>query len=288
MPVKIKTHCFWLIPEQGTADDIARVLKQFASKGKPREFTAGFGTYLACEAEWHAKVGALTTTVFRLRSSALPSAVKESGVTPLPIDDDTNLGEPMCFAYFPEEGAAIVHYSHTGARHSVIPDLLSQLGFPHPVRIEPILRTDMLERLNSTGFVRSLVFSLHRPQANSELRAQGAPVAKAIDVLNEVEGVNIRVEVSVGHEHRGLILDAVKGVARKLMKFGDAEVTALQLNAAEKEDERCERLDLLGGRIEFELSIADKNRELDRADCHKKLLAGFKVVRGEIKKQQQG
>lgn len=288
MPLKVKAHCFWVMPEDGSQNDIEKRFRQFATKGKPVEFTAGFQSYLASEPRWHSKARAATVSVFRLRSSALPAAVKGSAVTRLPIDPDTNLGEPMCFAYFPDLGVVFVQYAHTGPRHSVLPDLISKLGFPHPVRLEPILRTDMLERLENTGFVRSLLFTLHKPQSNAELKAQGAPVAKAIDLVKELEGVNIRVEVSVGHEHRGLVLDTVKGVARKLLKFGDAEVTALQLNAADKEDARCEKLDLLGGRIEVELSIADGNRELDRADCHKKLLAGFKVVRGDIEKQKNG
>jgi hypothetical protein len=286
MPV-IKAHYFSVTTDGGTARDVATCLEAFCGKGDPSSCTVGMTPYHFAEAEWHTREKAITASVFKIRSEALPSAVSAGAVGHLPIPATTDLGEPMCFAYYPYKNTAIVQYAHNGPRHTLIKEFLSAIGFGGVVYMEPILRPDMLERLERTRFVRSFTFKLRSPQQQTAIANAGAPVSQAISALQELKGNDVGMTVSVGREKRSLLVTAVKKVSRALLRIDETELSALVLDAAENEGQKCEKLDLLNARRIAEIEVRSSHRELDRKDCQRKLITQFESDWPEIVKYSE-
>jgi hypothetical protein len=278
MPPQAKAHCFSVAPREGNSVEILKLLRSYAKKKSVILIEKGDQRLCICEPHLR-KLGdseVFTTSVFRVRSNAFPSVVGEQGPEHLSIPEGTGLGEPMCFAYDPVACRALIFCSQNGPRHSAIPLFLKEVGFPHEVEIEPLFRHDMMDRLDKTRFVQSLLFKLKGVPGNPELRNAGAPVATAIELAESVGGVDILVEVSIGATKRGLALEVVKKAATFLHDFGSTHVDQLQLNAAEAEELKCEKLDLLNARIEILIDVTHELRELDRGHCQAQLARALK------------
>jgi len=238
-----KAHCFHVFPQDGTAEEIRKLLRSFPRKAKTLSLSKSPGT-VVCEPHWRTAGDDefFTATAFRVRTSGLPSGVGKEGPEPLPIPEDMGLGEPMCFAYDPVSGVAIVLSGDSRLTERVIPMFLADLGFPHQIDVQPILRTDMLERLERTKFVNSMTFRLTDIQGQSELSKAGEPIRRAIELVDSVRGMDIRVHVSVSKRERGLTLNVVKQAFRRLHDLGSTHVKELKLSAAEKEDMKYQQL----------------------------------------------
>jgi len=278
MPITIKAHAFWVTPVNGNGDDLKTIAQNFGQNGEDTEFSHRGHDFLCTESAWHTRRSALTATVFRLRDSNLPAAVSEDGdVEELPIDDSTNLGEPTCFAYFPDLQVAFIHYSHTGARHTVLPAFLNEIGFAQAIKVEPVIRLDMLERLENTDFFTTLEFALKSPQSIRETRAAEGSVADTLNIMDVLNAENAHIRITIGYNRSGggLSTRTVKDLALGLAHFGDREVSTLKVRGSENADEQVQTLDLLRARIVSELEVSDRNREMDRQDCQNKLLRIF-------------
>lgn len=274
----VNAHLFWVTPVNEKAEGVKKSVEAFAKSVAPLEFQHAGHDYLATDLHWHASKGVLTGTVFRIRSTGLPAEIHGTTAKPLSISPSANLGEPMCFALQPDPGAALVHYSHTGARHSVLPALLSKIGYAHAMQVEPVIKTDMLQRLQSKKFFKAMEFSLTDPTGVKELRAMGGSVGRALDMLDDTGGVNIKVEITMGHtKGEGLVANATKSMAKSLAKIGMAAgdasspVRAIKVRGSDGADAPVEELDLLNAREVITFQVDEAARSIDRADCQKKL-----------------
>jgi hypothetical protein len=119
-----------------------------------------------------------TASAFRLRERAYPSIVEPAGVKPLSLPAHEGLGEPMCVAYDPIDGKAVMLCSQNGPTPSSLHSFLGEIGFPHEMEIEPVLRRDMKERLERTQFVQSIDFRIKDAPHARFLRATGAPIGR--------------------------------------------------------------------------------------------------------------
>lgn len=283
-----KAYCFWVLPKEGNAEEVARLLRSYADHPRSIAIAQGANEFAVCEPRWRTAGDSkiFTATAFKLRSRAFPSVVGDAGPEPLVISPEKRLGEPMCFAYDPAEGVAVVLFAANGPRHTLIAPFLAELGFEHELQIEPILRADMMERLDRTRYATSIEFNLKDVRRDDELKKAGLPVERAIEMVDSVGGVDVHVHITMGREKRSLAVDVVKGVAYFLQDLGGSYVTRLQLKASESEDQRCETLDLLNARIEIEMDVSDAQRELDRDDCQRKLVRAMKEVLPAIRKQR--
>jgi DNA-binding FadR family transcriptional regulator len=63
-------------------------------------------------------------------------------------------------------------------------------------------------------------------------------------------------------------------------------VSRLSMKASESEDKKCQVLDLLNARLEVEIDVAEVAGEMNREDCHQKLLEAMKEVVPGIRKQR--
>ena len=281
-----RTHFFWVVPSEGSPEDMRQLVSGLDEDLEDKHFSQGLTNFRATEFVWDEDSGAFTATVFKVREQGLPSALDdEDGATPLPIDDDTSLGEPMVFAYFPDYEAVIVQYNHNGPRHTTVANVLNQLGHPTPIYISPIINDETLDRLDDVNVFRTLEYSMKSPKQRSELKAVDASVGKALDLMAELGGVNLSVKVTMGHEKGSL--KRIKSIAKKLVDFGDTDVGTLKVNARVNDETAMEHLDLLKARIESPFNAVMNGRELDRDDCRIKLIALFESRQEEIEAQQQ-
>lgn len=281
-----KAHLFWVIPSQGTPEEMKRLVRDYCEDPDALEFTIRESRFLAKEAQWHAGRSVFTMSVFKIRESDLPVKVGPNGeVESLDLEEDDDLGEPIVFAYYPDLEVCIVQDNHTGPRHPVVREVLRSIGHDAPIHMSPVLRRDMMERLEDARIIRALEFTLTSPQQLQDLRAAGQPVGRALQMLGDLGGVNVSVRVSMGHQ-RGSLLDGVKGVAQRLVDFGDTELSTLKVSASAGQEAPVEQLDMLNARVSGEFDVNFNGREMDRADCRRKLLNLFEGFRDEIGAQR--
>ncbi len=282
-----RAHLFWTQPEGTPPQEMRDHLAAFCENPSILNFSIGLHDYEASEVSWNDKQGAFTCSVFRVRANNLPPTLSATeGIKSLEIQDDTNLGEPMVFAYYPDLEVSIVLYNHDGPRHSTIRSILNQVGHDGPVIMSPVLREDMMQRLDDAKIFRSIEHSLQSPTHRQELQAAGSSVGYALSMLGDVNGVNINVKITMGQE-RGSLADTVKSTAMKLAEYDDTDLGTLKVKAASDEESTAETLDLLNARIVREFSVRANGREMDRTHCGSQLRSLFASVRSIIESQRK-
>lgn len=278
MAKDIKAHLFWVRPPQGSPTAVENAVLEFMKKPESVEFSHQGQDYMADSLTWLSGSRTLVGTIYRLRDKSLPVAVHGTKIKPLPLQPEDKLGEPMCFAFLPVPGAAIVHYSHTGPRHPALQALISRLGFADGVVIEPCIREDILDELEGKSFLTAVEFALEDPAGSAELRNAPGPVKDMIRLQRELGGVNVRIEVTMGHKRGdGLLKELTKGTGKWLRDLafqdvaGDGPVKAVKITGKEDEDSPVRELDLLHAREVITLTVSEQGRHLDRTDCQRKL-----------------
>jgi len=278
MAKNCKVHAYSIIPEGGCAEDIDGLLRAFANRKKLIRFKSNDGDYAIDDAHNRRAGGkpAFTATIFKLRSTELPSVIDGDGVKRLPLAEDTHLGEPICFAYDPSRQVAVVQSSASGPRAQVISHFLDELRFPYHVEVEPLLRRDMIERLEKTSVFRSLEFKIRRParQARAALGNAGLPIERALEAMEDVDAATIGMQLSIGNGKGELMADKVKSYVKRLFMMGSTDVTSLKVSGVEKEGSKAVILDMLGARVEYLVELKASGREWDRDHCQRQL-AGF-------------
>lgn len=287
MPTDSKAHLFWVISNEVNVKQMRKLIADFCADPSDIEFSVGPNDFTASEMSWDPKQGAFTVSVFKVRASDLPAAIDEDeGVQSLDLEEDTNLGEPIVFAYYPDYEVAIVQYNHSGPQHPVVRAVLNAIGHEGPIHMSPVLRQDMVEQLETASIFRSLEFSLQSPKQQQELAAAGSSVKEALSMLENIGGVNVTVKVTMGHQ-KGTLLDGVKNTAKKLSEIGDSDLGTLKVNAASNENAPVEQLDLLKARIVREFEVKLTGREMDREDCGSKLRSLFASLKEDVQAQRK-
>lgn len=278
MAREIKAHLFWVNPVNEPASGVKDIITEYLRNPGAFEFDHGGHNYLAEEMTWNVQRQILTGTIYRIRNSGLPVAVQGTHTKDLPLAANESLGEPMCFAFWPDPGGALIHYSHTGPRHSVIPAMLSKMGYPNAIQVEPVIRKDMLEQLQSKTYFAGLEFALSDPHGIAELREVGGSVGHAVRMMHDIGGVNVRVEITMGHtKGDGLAIGATQQLARALTRLATdavdehSPVRTVKVRGSDGEDAPLEELDLLRAREPIILTVDEHGRHLDRTDCQRKL-----------------
>ncbi|MBX3381400.1 MAG: hypothetical protein KF805_15000 [Phycisphaeraceae bacterium] len=295
MSKRIKAFLFHVRPITGPASAVRDAIRTYMQTGGDFEFTHSGHDYIAKSLGWDERKGILTGSVLRLRSRDLPEAVEGTETGPIPLEAGQSLGEPMCFAFWPDPGSALVHYNHRGPRHSVLHAVISRMGFETPIGIDPVLRSDMLAKLNSTEFVRGLEFTLSDAAGIAALRDAGGSVQRSFATMRELGGVTVGVQVTMGHtKGQGLAPAAVKGIARKLLRVatetpdGESPVKKIKVTGSDGDDSPLETLDLLRAREPIFLSVDEQGKHLNRIDCQQKLARELDSRKNDLRQQHGG
>jgi hypothetical protein len=231
-----------------------------------------FKEYRLTDANWSVADRALSGTLWRVRESELPSKLRGAQASALNIQPEENLGEPASFAYIPSKEIAVVQYNHNGPRHSIVREFLYKAGLRPPLTMSPVLKQDALQRMRSAEVVRRIEFALAKPSADqlATLKQVGGAVKDALDAMEDVGGMTVRVTVSMGH-NRGGLSEKAKTILESL-SHGRFAIQTLKASLKESDEQATEMVDLLGGRQTAILQIPEKKREIDHAECRKRLL----------------
>lgn len=292
MAREIKSYLFWVTPVDFPASGVKDTITTYMQNGRAFEFDHAGHNYLADELHWNSQRQILTGTVYRIRNNSLPVAVRGTQTHDLPLRDDESLGEPMCFAFWPDPGGALIHYAHTGPRHSVMPAMLSRMGYANAIQVEPVIRSDMLQQLQSKRYFQAIEFALTDPAGMQELRDMGGAVGHSLRMLSDLGGVNVRVEITMGHTRgEGLAANTAKSIARTLARIGTetaddhSPVRAVKVRGSDGDDAPLEELDLLRAREPIVLTINEQGRHLDRTDCQRKLSGALNERKPRFREQ---
>lgn len=289
MAREITAHIFWIVPVNDPAQGVKDAVVRFMRNPRAFEFDHKGYNYLAEGFSWDNRSEILTGTIYRIRSTGLPRAVEGTRTRDLPLGANETLGEPMCFAFMPDPGCALIHYAHTGPRHTVMGAMITGMRYPNAIQIEPMLKTDTLLRLGQKTIVTGLEFTLTDPDGVAELRAMGGSVQHAIQMMEGIDGVKVKVQISASRAGGdGLALRATKQLARRLAQIGtiqDSPVRGVKVRGADEAGDPTEVLDMLKAREVVPLQIQEQARHLDLDDCHRKLSNALRERRDQILQQ---
>ena len=286
MAKRAKLHFYWVHLQDKDRGRVVRLLKENYEEGIDLSFDQGGHSFLAKEARWHKKGAAFTISVFKLRDEELPSSVDSIGnVELLDLDDDSCLGEPIVLAYYPGLGVAAVPFSSVGPRHTVLRQILWEIGLQEAIELEPVLRLDSLERLQHASILRKVQIKLGDTGGLKTVRGQHSSVDQALNLLGDSHGVSISIQISMGHQ-KGSLAQSLKGALLDLANSGSDSVKQLKLSASQGEGSAVEVLDLLKARLVRRIRLDFTDRVLDRKRCRTRVLARFEEVRSEIVSQQ--
>jgi hypothetical protein len=287
MSVVVKADAFWIWPD-GPMEDLVAVLKKYSKNGRPGrdiETPANNIIYRLTGATWQQAGGVFSGTVFRRRGSNLSSSVGTGGIRPLPLPNGDDLGEPMCFAFFPGLQAGLIHFNFHGPRHSVLSRFFTALGHQKAVHIDPILRQDVQERLDGARIIREVEFGLAVPPDARTRLAQDRSTEAAINLVRQFEGYRVKISVGMSHQRGSLDVPAVKRFIQRLV--GNKAVGPLRLRGGPDEQD-IEPIDLLEDKTSTEFEVRESGRHLDSADCCRKLISAFRDIEPSIRRRLAG
>lgn len=223
--------------------------------------------HLFGDGAWDGRRGILSGLMWKQRATALPAKVRRRRATALGLGADENLGEFAAFAYSVSRGVAVVQYNQQGARHTAIRMLLSD-EYGEPVVVEPQLSTAILGQLAKGTEFRKIELGIARRPELNEVLAQLGELGPALDLVNSVEGVRMKVEISMGYERGGLGAKA-KSLMERLLKYGQngEVVTLAKAKAAIPGLDEVSYLDFLGAITSVEHDVPIISRELCRNTC---------------------
>jgi len=144
-------------------------------------------------------------------------------------------------------------------------------------RLAFIFKRDALERLGRMQVLRKITFRVARPEDPMALRGQDPSAAHAIDLLNELGGREIDINVSVGRPRRiALQRNPVLRMANVLFNRRDAEVQKIIVSGRGDPDAATETIDLLEDRLVYEAQANLRRRRLDSRDCVRALQEAYR------------
>jgi hypothetical protein len=136
MPTDTRGDVLWVLPQENH-DQIIPTIEAFVGQGGLHEAEFGPHRFRLADTTWDDEEGVFCGTIYRKRRNNLPSELTAEGATPVPIAAQNDLGEPICFAYYPGLSAAVVQYSTTGARYSRLASFLNAIAFRAPFTCRP-------------------------------------------------------------------------------------------------------------------------------------------------------
>jgi hypothetical protein len=273
MGKRAKAHAFSVIPRSGTPEEIVALLRKFVRNKVRIEFSCDTGSYSAGDAHFVGRPGqeVFTATIYRLRGTGLPSVIDGTNASPLQLPSGSNLGEPMSFAYDPHREAAVAEQANYGPRATVIRTFLEEIDFQSYVDIKPKIRENMLDRLRVTRVFRTMDYSVKHSPDSAALWAAGEPFKAASDAMDSISALRAHVVLSMGNTPGSLDAQAVKDCVLNVLREKDTNLTSLKLRVEDEETGSLAILDMLGGRVEYDIELKESGREWDREDCRRQL-----------------
>lgn len=206
--------------------------------------------------------------------------VLRAKMTDVPEKVNRNDGQPRDLGLLADEGIAHrAHFFYDGRNRVLLFQRERNVrspAFVHSVSgpvqenfgLSLIFKRDALERLDRMRVVRRIAFRVARPDDPRALIGNDVSAGRAIDLLNDLGGVEVEVNVSVGRSRaRALDRNAVLRVANALFGRREQEVRKIIVSGKEDPEGGTETLDLLEDRLVYSSPIDFRRRRLDPRQC---------------------
>jgi Family of unknown function (DUF6731) len=137
-----------------------------------------------------------------------------------------------------------------------------------------IFKRDALARLDRMQVLRKVAFTVASPAAAAVIREVDPSAARAIDLLGEVGGRQMEINISVGKaRHVGLERNRVMEMVRWLVGHRGEEVRRVIISGREQPDAATAVIDLLEDRLVHEVRFEEGFRRIAQETIEAALLA---------------
>jgi hypothetical protein len=222
----------------------------------------------------------------RAHGRLLLGEILKTKMTDLPDKVSRTTGVPADLGLRPDEGIGRHgHFLYDGdlctlqlQRDREVRHPAFREGVAAPIHAEfnlsLIFKPDALERLNRMQVIRKLSFKVARPQNPEAFREIDLSAERAIDLLNEHNGLLIDINISVGkRKEASLSRETVLRVARGLFGRRGDDVRKVVVSGREDSDAATEIIDLFEDRLIYEAPADYRGRAIDPGSCERILLA---------------
>ena len=225
----------------------------------------------------------------RAEGEIILGGVLKARMTDVPEKVSRNDGLPRDLGLLADEG--IVHRAHFyyDPAHCVLllqrdrnvrpPAFVHSVAAPshRDFGLSLIFKRDALQRLNRMQVVRKISFKVARPADPGALVREDASAGHAIELLNDLGGVEVDVKVSVGRSRRvSLHRNPALRIANLLFNHRGNEVQRIVVSGKEDPGAATETLDLLEDRLVFAAPVDQRGRRIDTHECQRLLVQAYR------------
>ncbi|HEY7289994.1 MAG TPA: hypothetical protein VH583_09180 [Vicinamibacterales bacterium] len=214
--------------------------------------------YLASYADvrtccWVARAGANARLRFaNIRHGGLPEVDQAGVLTPLDIPDNANLAESVYIRFFPNQIVGAV-YNFYGPR---LPQLAYYLRVkvgdvlpPRGVQFDPLLRSDVLQRLQTMDRLTLFELRIHRSYLES-LKAIDETLGRAFEASFEAgDGIQAEISLRASRATDDTLFRRLRRIARRISRGSNDSVLKLVVRGGPNGSRKTDLVDLLSDEL---------------------------------------
>lgn len=139
--------------------------------------------------------------LIRIRIGEDPKKANTKGkVEPIPFEPDEGLGEETAFVYDPELQMVAYHEHRGGVSLTNAARYFKAVGGVRSVEFQPVLKPEVLERVNRMGQVKEFIVHLAGVHDGQHLRNLGRPALSLFGAANAFLAPKAKFHISIGKE----------------------------------------------------------------------------------------
>jgi len=139
--------------------------------------------------------------LIRIRLGEEPKKANIKGkVEPITFAEDEGLGEETAFLYDPELQMVAYHEHRGGVSLTNAARYFKAVGRIRSILFEPVLRPEVIERVDRMGRVREFIVHLAGVHTGRHLRGIGGPALSLFGAANAFQAPKAKFHLSIGRE----------------------------------------------------------------------------------------
>lgn len=221
----------------------------------------------------------------RIRMNDLPTRASLQGeVNNLELTEDEGAGEHTAFLYFKAWKVLVLQRNRPGVTASSFVDYFEQKSNAIPITVQPVLRLDTMQKLNSLQTISALDVTVAPLQNAQIFRDQGNTLKQMLGICEDLRAPRLHLKASIGKQRTSLNVEAVKDAILKFLRIRANTEQVKKLCVSGKYDDRVgETLDLLKHSMCESRDIEeDEHRKLSYADRISAVKSVFNLKRQEL------
>lgn len=198
--------------------------------------------------------------------------------SPLDLKEDEGIYEETAFLYNPRLSVLLLQRNKTAVLDGDFVRYFKAKGGTNcEIELSPILKKDVLDRLDKLTEVKKLVIKLKGPENLTPLKGQeGLLDLQMLELAKELRAVEYTISVSSGRKKENFLSSKAKDIAKKIFRHSSEqslEVKKIEIGGINQDDER-DYLDLISDRMTEKHSIKYTGKHIlytDKQDALRKI-----------------